>query len=134
MTLLLDTDDLPTLLKPLTVTPSPYWQTHYRLGVPSEKVAATLGRASAENIVINTAVPLLAAYAHHRAEPSYIDRAVALLEQLPAEQNHITADWDALGLSVRTAFDSQAVLELNNAFCAHKKCLSCQIGLALVRG
>ncbi|MBC8155183.1 MAG: DUF2851 domain-containing protein, partial [Bacteroidetes bacterium] len=78
-------------------------------------------------------VPLLAAYAHHREEPAYIDRAIALLEQLPAEQNRITAGWADLGLSVRTAFDSQASIELFNEFCTPKKCLSCQIGLALVR-
>ena len=79
-------------------------------------------------------VPLLAAYAHHRGEPGYVDRAIALLEQLPAEKNRLTDGWDALGLGVRTAFDSQASIELYNEFCSVKKCLSCQIGAGLLKG
>jgi hypothetical protein len=83
--------------------------------------------------VVNTVVPLLAAYAHHRGEPAYIDRAVSLLEQLPAERNHLIDKWNTLGLGIRTAFDSQAAIELHNEFCAVKKCLSCQIGAELLK-
>ncbi len=131
--LLVSNDDAPALLKALQVTPSDYWQHHYRFGKVTDRGAPTLGQTSVENLLINTAVPLLAAYAHHRDQPAYIDRAVALLEQLPAEQNRITSGWAGLGLTVRTAFDSQASIELFNEFCSVKKCLNCQIGLALVR-
>ena len=125
--------DAETLLNALQVTPSDYWQSHYRFGKETEKSAPSLGRNSAENIVINTVVPLLAAYAHHRGQPAYIDRAIALLEQLPAEKNRLTGGWDTLGLSIRTAFDSQAAIELYNEFCSVKKCLSCQIGAGLLK-
>ena len=131
--LLVSTDEAPALLKALQVTPSGYWQDHYRFGKITGKGAPALGQTAAENLLINTAVPLLAAYAHHRDQPAYIDRAIALLEQLPAEQNRITEGWKELGLSVRSAFDSQASIELFNEFCTAKKCLSCQVGLALVR-
>ncbi|MBC8151345.1 MAG: DUF2851 family protein, partial [Bacteroidetes bacterium] len=130
--LLIEADDALLLGKALQVVPSAYWQTHYRFGKATEKGAPALGQTSAATIVVNTVVPLLAAYAHHREEPAYIDRAIALLEQLPAEHIRITAGWADLGLSVRTAFDSQASIELFNEFCTPKKCLSCQIGLALV--
>lgn len=126
--------DADTLLKSLQVTPSDYWQSHYRFGKTTEATVPALGENSAQNIVINTVVPLLAAYAHHRGEPGYIDRAIALLEQLPAEKNRLTNGWNALGLGVRTAFDSQASIELYNEFCSVKKCLSCQIGAGLLKG
>ena len=132
--LFVGTNDVTTLLKSLQVTPSDYWQSHYRFEKPTETTVPTLGQNSAQNIVINTVVPLLAAYAHHRGEPGYIDRAIALLEQLPAEKNRLTDSWNALGLSVRTAFDSQASIELYNEFCSAKKCLSCQIGAGLLKG
>lgn len=128
-----DSDQVSTLLKTLRVLPPPYWQTHYRFAKATEKTASLLGQTAVENIIINTVVPLLAAYAHHRNQPTYIDRAIGLLEQLPPEHNRITARWAELGLSVRTAFDSQASIELFNEFCGPKKCLSCQIGLALVQ-
>ena len=123
-----------TLLKSLQVAPSDYWLSHYRFGKVTEATVPALGENSAQNIVINTVVPLLAAYAHHRGEPGYIDRAIALLEQLPAEENRLTNGWNALGLGVRTAFDSQASIELYNEFCSVKKCLSCQIGAGLLKG
>ena len=132
--LFVGSSDAETLLKSLQVTPSDYWQKHYRFGKVTETTVPALGENSAQNIVINTVVPLLAAYAHHRGEPGYIDRAIALLEQLPAEKNRLTNGWDALGLGVRTAFDSQASIELYNEFCSQKKCLSCQIGAGLLKG
>lgn len=122
------------LLTALQITPSAYWQTHYQFGKPTQKTASTLGRTAAENIVINTVVPLLAAYAHHRGQPAYLDRAIALLEQLPAEQNRLTSGWNELGLGIRTAFDSQASIELYNEFCIQKQCLRCQIGASLLKG
>ncbi len=131
--LFVGTADAETLLKGLQVTPSDYWQTHYRFGKTTEKAAPSLGRNSAVNIAVNTVVPLLAAYAHHRGQPAYIDRAIALLEQLPPEKNHLTDNWNTLGLGIRTAFDSQAAIELYNEFCTQKKCLSCQVGAGLLK-
>lgn len=125
-------DDAPAILKKLQVTPSEYWAGHYRFGVATNKAASVVGMASATNILINTVAPLLAAYAHHRDRSEYMERAVVLLEQLPAEKNTITDHWETLGLGIRTAFDSQASIELFNAFCTPKKCLSCQIGASLV--
>lgn len=131
--LFVGTSDVEQLLKSLQITPGEYWQSHYRFGKSTEKAAPALGLNSAENIVINTVVPLLAAYAHHRGEPAYVDRAIRLLEQLPAEKNRLTEGWDTLGLGIQTAFDSQAAIELYNEFCSVKKCLNCQIGAGLLK-
>ncbi|WP_420150028.1 DUF2851 family protein [Spirosoma sp.] len=132
--LFVGTSDVEQLLKALQLTPGTYWQSHYRFGKSTEKVVPALGLNAAQNIVINTVVPLLAAYAHHRGQPAYVDRAIRLLEQLPAENNNLTENWDMLGLGIQTAFDSQASIELYNEFCFPKKCLNCQIGAALVKG
>ncbi|WP_338874955.1 DUF2851 family protein [Spirosoma sp. SC4-14] len=125
--------DVHVLQKSLQVSPSDYWHMHYRFGKVSEKTAPALGMNSANNIIINTVVPLLAAYAHHRGQPAFLDRAIGLLEQLPAETNRLTELWDELGLGIQTAFDSQAAIELYNEFCSVKKCLNCQIGAAILR-
>ncbi len=131
--LLVGQNNVPELVKSLLVVPSAYWQTHYRFGKAAAKVSASLGEATAQGLLLNVAAPLLAAYATHQARPDLLDRAVSLLEQLPAEDNRITRLWDSLGLSVRNAFDSQGAIELHNEFCVPKRCLSCQIGVALVR-
>ncbi len=121
------------LMRAVQVKPSAYWQTHFRFGKEAAKASSTLGETSAENIIVNTVVPLLAAYAKHRDQPVFLDRAITLLEQLPPEKNRITDDWSALGLTVKTAFDAQASIELYNQFCLQKRCLQCQIGVAIVK-
>ncbi|WP_370698886.1 DUF2851 family protein [Fibrella musci] len=126
-------NDVPALLNALQVRPSAYWQTHFQFGKVGKKASAMLGTSTAQGLLINTVAPLLAAYAQHKELPDLLDRAVSLLEQLPAEDNRITRLWDDLGLHIRSAFDSQAALELYNGFCLPKRCLNCQIGIALVR-
>ncbi|RRB02091.1 DUF2851 family protein [Larkinella rosea] len=130
---LIETSNSAVLLKQLQVTPSAYWQSHYRFGKTSEKVLATLGQTAAENLIVNAIVPLLMAYSHHKDWPDYRERAVGLLEQLPAENNRITRIWQGLNIPVRTAFDSQASIELYKMYCQSKKCLSCQIGVSLLK-
>jgi hypothetical protein len=36
-------------------------------------------------------------------------------------------------VEARSAFESQALLQLKNKYCEQKKCLNCQIGVKLVR-
>ena len=59
--------------------------------------------------------------------------AQRLLQQLPAEQNKITKEWNELGLKVKNAFDSQAVIELYNNFCQKRQCLNCSIGISILK-
>jgi len=126
------TESLDFLKTNLPLGQSAYWQTHYRFGVPAAKPVPEPGRVALDGLIINAAAPLLAAYAHERADPRCLDRALALLDGLPAEKNHLTDQWKALGLSIRTAADSQGAIEWHNAFCARKRCLSCAVGVKLL--
>ncbi len=121
------------LIKSLKIKQSIYWQGHYQFGKAAAGQVPMLGRSSIENIVINTVVPLLVAYSQHRDNRDMLDKALDLLENLPAEHNNITDQWQSLGLQVKTAADSQATIELYNNFCTHKRCLNCGIGTAIVR-
>ena len=121
------------LIKTLQIKQSNYWQKHYLIGKEATGKVATLGRSSAENILINTVVSLLVAYSQAKDNRDWLDKALNLLENLPAEQNHITDIWKDLGLPIKSSFDSQAAIELYNQFCTPKKCLQCNIGVALVR-
>ncbi len=126
-------EDFAQLGQLLAVDQSDYWQHHYLPDQPSPTTVAGLGQSSIENIVINTIVPLLVAYSMQKDEPKYMERAMHFLEQLPAETNNITKKWRILGLPIRHASDSQAVIELFNQFCTPKRCLDCNIGASLVR-
>lgn len=112
---------------------SVYWQTHYLFGRKAATKVAGLGKQSLENLMINTLVPLLVCYAQQKDNREFLERAVRLLEKLPAEHNHITDTFASLDLKVKTAFDSQAIIELYHYFCQTKQCLRCNIGASLVR-
>lgn len=127
------TEEPTQLLSHLRVVPSAYWQTHYRFGKPAARLSSTLGETAVHHLIINAIVPILAAYAGHRRDDACRDRAINLLESLPAEDNRVTRIWKDLSLEVRSAFDSQGAIELYTQFCQQKRCMSCQIGLSLIR-
>jgi Protein of unknown function (DUF2851) len=131
--LFINSESLAQLITLLQIEQSAYWQQHYHFGKQSTKPSKTLGRQSAENLVMNTAVPLLVSYAQHKGQHELLDKAIGYLETLPAEKNHITEQWESLGMKVKTAFDSQALLEQHQHFCSNQQCLSCKIGVELVR-
>ncbi|MBR1469037.1 MAG: DUF2851 family protein [Prevotella sp.] len=116
------------LEKAFATCATPYWQTHYLFGSESPKNPKQLSAASRRLIIINTAVPFLFAYGRHRHDEKLCDRAFTLLEELRAEQNHITRMWSQCGLHVQSAADTQALIQLKNEYCDKKDCLRCRIG------
>ena len=125
--------DYKTLTKKLQINQSDYWQTHYTVGKTTPKKVPGLGKGSIENIVINTVVPLLVLYAKEKGQEKYLERATGFLENIKAEENRILRIWEGLGLKVKNAFDSQALIELYNHYCTPKKCLNCSIGVSLIK-
>ena len=77
-------------------------------------------------LMINTIVPLLYAYGATHADEDMRQRALSLPEQIPAEDNHILRLWKQCGLTVSTAADSQALIQLKREYCDCKDCLRCR--------
>jgi hypothetical protein len=117
----------------LSAAQSQYWQHHYLFGKYIQEVVPPLGKSSVDNIIINTVVPVVVAYAKANDEQILLGRALEILQRIPGETNEITKKWNSLGIRSKTAFDSQALLELHNNFCLRRRCLDCTIGSALVR-
>lgn len=129
---LMEAERFEQLVNVFLVSPSSYWQRHYQFGRPARDVSA-MGRGSIYNLIINTAVPLLVAYSKQHDEQVYMDRALGFLHRIPSELNHIIAQWTALDVPVKSAFDSQSLIELYNSFCLKRRCLDCNIGAALLK-
>jgi Protein of unknown function (DUF2851) len=130
---LIHLEDVKNFGKILKIKQSEYWIKHYVFGKLSEGNVPTLGDTSVENIVINTVVPLLVSYANHKDHREYLEKAIRLLEELPSEENKITKHWQSMGLKIKSAFDSQASIEWFNHFCLQKRCLSCNVGVAILK-
>lgn len=85
-------------------------------------------------LIINTVVPLLFAYGRHIGDENICMRAVRLMEELPAENNFILRQWQACGLKVSTAADSQALIQLKRQYCDRTDCLRCRFGYEYLKG
>ena len=64
----------------------------------------------------------------HLQDQGLKDKATDLLAQLPAENNFIIRQWKGCGLSVRSAADSQALIQLKREYCDRADCLRCRFG------
>ena len=111
-----------------------YWQTHYVFDKESIKRKKSLGKNTIHLFIINTIVPFLFFYGNKKGDEKYKDKAMQLLEELPAEKNSIIRKWEELAIHPKSAYQSQALLQLKNNYCNEKKCLSCSIGHAILKG
>lgn len=110
------------------VATSAYWEEHYRFGTGTGKKTKRMGTPSKRLLVINTLAPFLYAYGRYKSNEAWTDRAIALVESLPPEDNHIIRMWKACGLEVKNAADSQALIQLKRLYCDKKECLRCRFG------
>ncbi|MEP6713244.1 MAG: DUF2851 family protein [Ferruginibacter sp.] len=120
--------------KLLSVTANDYWHYHY---IPDQATAfkkKVLGKEMVQNILINTVVPMLYAYGYLNANDEYKNKALQWMEKITAEKNSITKGFQALGVENKTAFDSQALIQLKNEYCNHWYCLQCAIGNKILKG
>lgn len=121
------------IIHALDIKVSQYWKDHYTFGALSTPKEKRLGKQSILHIIINTVSPLLFAYGVYVDDNTYKDKAVRHLTELPAEKNHITSGWAALGWKADQALHSQAMIQLKNNYCNEKRCLQCSIGHQIIK-
>lgn len=112
---------------------SPYWEEHYTFGRACRRSTHHLSPSSIDSLVINAVVPLLFAYGKQFAHPEYGQRALDWLSQIKPEQNSVTRRWCEVGLTSRSAADSQALLQLRKSYCDRRDCLRCRFGLEYLK-
>ena len=109
-----------------------YWENHYIFDVVSKEKPKNWGDDLLRRIFINAIIP----YQIARAKVMGTFSAEIILDtliELKPENNKITRMWKALGLKVNSAYESQALIQLNKEYCSQKKCLNCNIGLKVLK-
>ncbi|MBE7172709.1 MAG: DUF2851 family protein [Williamsia sp.] len=129
----LEKDSLKDVANLLDISANDYWHYHYRFEEATNLQVKHIGSEMISNILINTLVPILFTYGSYHREQAYIDKALRWLDELLPEKNKITRGWAANGIHCKTAFDSQALLELKTNYCDYKRCLECHVGNALLK-
>lgn len=131
--LLMAQGDLNEVYNLLQIEPSLYWMSHYNFDTPSAESTKKPTKDFLNKIIINAVSPLLFCYSEIKNESFYKQRAMDILDQLPAEKNKITTRLQALGFSNTNGFESQAILEMYGNYCQVKNCLNCAIANKLLR-
>ncbi len=104
-----------------------FWQTHYNFESVSKKSPKRLTKSFIDLLIINTIIPLKFMYHKGRGEVNE-ETYLEILREIKSEKNSIISKFTELKVSSENAFDSQALLELKNNYCALKRCLECAIG------
>ena len=120
--------DYDSLLRLFTIEATGYWRTHYRFGTSCISRDMRLGTSSIHSLLINAVAPCLFVYGRHHSNEQLSQQALQLMESIPPERNSIVSHWHSLGIEAHSAADTQALLQLYNQYCAHKRCLHCRIG------
>lgn len=112
---------------------SGYWATHYVPDGTADRCPKRIGPEKADLITINAVVPVMFAYGQAVGNPELKDAAFDLLADIPSENNSIVRGWSAAGVPVKTAFDSQALIQLRNEYCSCRKCACCPVGKSIIK-
>jgi hypothetical protein len=128
-----ETDSVAEVKKMFNLEANDYWHYHYIFDETAEQKKKSLGKQMIDNLIINTIVPILFAYGLRHEEEVCKEKAIKWLEEISPEKNSITKGFESLHYSNKNAFDSQAFIQLKNAYCNKKLCLECAIGNSLLR-
>jgi len=120
------------IYKIFDVQASPYWQTHYSFDKESGKKRKVLTSSFVDLIIINTIVPFRFAYDRSIGKESQ-ETLLDLLGSITPEKNAVIDKFRQFKVDVKSAYDTQSLLQLKNEYCTHKRCLQCAVGLELLK-
>ncbi|MDR1747034.1 MAG: DUF2851 family protein [Tannerella sp.] len=130
---ILENNRVETLTTCFNVALPEYWDTHFHFRYPSPLKKKTIGISATNIVMINTVAPVLFAYGRKKNQPSFCNRALQLLEEIPPEHNSLITPFIRAGIPVKNAADTQALIQLRREYCEKKKCLYCRIGFRLIK-
>lgn len=112
------------LQKPIINT---YWKNHYKFDTLSHDLNKNLSKSKIENLVLNTLLPMKFAYSTYLGKDDFED-ILAFYQELKAEKNNVTKQFENSFFEHKNAGDSQAFIQIFHDLCLAKKCLNCSVG------
>lgn len=94
--------------------------------------AQGIGLQTARSLIINAVVPALLSYAQWQSDSDRFEKVLAIIEQLPPERNRYVVQWQQIGIEIKSALQTQALLHLFLHYCQPHKCIRCRIGCHLL--
>lgn len=123
-----NTEDFYTLFD---VVASEYWNTHYNFGVASKECKKRITKSFINLLIINTVLPIKFCYAVQHGQDAS-EEILKIASEIPSEKNGIVDKFNSLKNISKSAYQSQALLQLKSEYCDKLRCLQCAIGNAIV--
>lgn len=130
---IISTDGIDKIYKMLKVSPSEYWNDHYRFNKESQHKLKPIGDNLIQIVIINVVAPLSFLYGKEFGSEEYQEKSIKYLEDTKPEINKITKLYKSLGIKADSAYFSQGLIQLKTQYCDKKKCMQCQIGNQILR-
>ena len=112
---------------------STFWETHYTFENSSKKSVKVITKPFIDLLLINTIIPMKFLYLKSLGK-SDLSSALSIIAQIKPEKNEIISKFTELNIKSKTAFETQALLQLKNEYCNKQLCLSCAVGKELLKG
>lgn len=122
-----------TLLEVFDLKADGYWKFHYSFDTDTRDAPSELSVSSKILLVINTAIPLLYAFAASVGDLEMGEKVINIMQDLPPENNSITRQSKGLGFEAKNASESQALIHLRKEYCDKNKCIYCRFGHYFLR-
>ncbi len=110
------------------VDASEYWTTHYTPSKVSISEVKRLGRSKCNILGINLVVMIQYAYGAYTLNDDLIDQAQNLIQDLEPETNKYITPWKNFGVRPKSAFETQALIQLSEKYCSEARCRECYLG------
>lgn len=110
-----------------------YWYNHTQFGSTETEGTPPMRASQLDLIIINTIVPILYAYGKHRKDRELCDKAERILHTLRSEDNNIVRRWRQKGVTIECAADSQAIIQLQKAYCNKYNCIACHLAYTYIK-
>ena len=124
---LMQAEQLETIYSIFDIETTDYWKTHYTFEKLSKTSQKKLTRAFIDLLIINTIIPLKFAYQKSIGVESF-ENLYEVLRQIQPEKNTLVDSFLNLGIHVKSAFDTQGLIQLKSNYCDKNNCLHCAIG------
>ena len=110
---------------------NPFWKTHYTFDKTSKISPKKITKTFVDLLLINTIIPLKFLYQKNRGEVNE-NEFLEIYQKIKPERNSIISKFNEIGMKTKNGYETQALLELKNNYCAKKLCLKCAVGLKLL--
>lgn len=130
---IIETEDIKEFYGLFDLATSNYWETHFTFETVSKKTIKKITKPFIDLLLINTLIPLKFLYLKSLGKND-ISSVLTIIANIKPEKNEIISKFNELNIKSKTAFETQALLQLKNEYCSKQLCLSCAVGKELLRG